>query len=504
MTPTPPRTHTLFILLALATVLLYLGASYAGGYLGFPLDDAWIHQTYARSLALRGEFAFVSGQPSAGSTSPLWSAWLAIGYALRLPYLLWTYALGAALLGLTAWLVYRLVLDLWPGRTTAALAAGIFAALEWHLGWAAVSGMETLLFTTLVLAAFVIPPRRAGWLGVIVGLSVIARPDGLTLLPFALARVWLEQAPAHRRSAPLLPWVMCLLGFGAAFAPYLLFNRWMGGAFWPNTFYAKQAEYAVYRQLPLFARLVVRCFPPRPCEPGVMTAPLVGAQALLVPGIALAAWHSGRAKQWGALLPLGWAAAFVAAYAIRLPVTYQHGRYLIPVIPVLIVAGTGGLAAGLRPRAPGLLARVISRAWMAATGLVLLAFWLIGARAYRQDVRIIESEMAAAARWVSDHTPPEALVAAHDIGALGYFGGREILDMAGLVSPEVIPFIRDEPRLRDWLNRSGAEYLMTFPDWYPGLAAGPEAVEVFRTGAPYSPAAGGTNMAVYRWSQTPP
>ena len=41
---------------------------------GFPLDDAWIHQTYARSLAQTGKWEFLPGQSSAGgSTSPLWS-----------------------------------------------------------------------------------------------------------------------------------------------------------------------------------------------------------------------------------------------------------------------------------------------------------------------------------------------------------------------------------------------------------------------------------------------
>ena len=67
------RPALLFALAAIVSVLGYLGVSARGGPLGFPLDDAWIHQTYARNLGLRAEFSFVPGQPSAGSTSPLWS-----------------------------------------------------------------------------------------------------------------------------------------------------------------------------------------------------------------------------------------------------------------------------------------------------------------------------------------------------------------------------------------------------------------------------------------------
>jgi hypothetical protein len=142
---------------------------------------------------------------------------------------------------------------------------------------------------------------------------------------------------------------------------------------------------------------------------------------------------------------------------------------------------------------------VFSRAWLAALALLAVVFWLRGALAYQSDVQIIQSEMVATAQWVATHTPADALIAAHDIGALGYFGGRRVLDMAGLVSPEVIPFIRDEPQLSAWLDRSGADYLVTFPGWYPRLTAARRERQVFVTKAPYSPAAGGENMAVYVW-----
>lgn len=471
---------TLFGLPAAFSLSLYLAFGYAGGVIGFPLDDAWIHQTYARNLGLTGQFAFIPGQPSAGSTSPLWSALLALGYFLRIEYHIWTYGLGAVLLALNAWLAYRLVLTLWPERPTAALLAGWGVALEWHLVWAAASGMETLLFSALAVLVFVIAPRQALWIGAGVGLSILARPDGLTLLPFVLARLWLT--PEHRWRNGL----MCGLGFALVFLPYLAFNQWLGGMWWPNTFAAKQAEYAILREAPLLERLWQ-----------IGQQPLVGAQTLLLPGMVAALWSSARQKRWVQIVPLAWAATFILAYVLRLPVAYQHGRYLIPVIPALLALGMGGMAGVLRLHDSALLPRVLSRAWAATSGLLLLAFWLIGANAYQRDVQIIETEMVATAQWVKQNTPPEARIAAHDIGALGYFSGRNILDLAGLVSPDVIPFIRDEERLSQWLTDSRADFLVTFPDWYPKLIL--TAPLVFQTAAPYSPRAGGTNMAVYRW-----
>ena len=77
------------------------GVSAANGGPGFPLDDGWIHQTYARNLARNGRLEFIPGIVSSGSTSPLWTILLAVGYLLRLPYLLWAYLLG----GLSLWLL---------------------------------------------------------------------------------------------------------------------------------------------------------------------------------------------------------------------------------------------------------------------------------------------------------------------------------------------------------------------------------------------------------------
>lgn len=43
-----------------------------------------------------------------------------------------------------------------------------------------------------------------------------------------------------------------------------------------------------------------------------------------------------------------------------------------------------------------------------------------------------------------------------------------MLDLAGLVSPEIVPFILDEEPLWRWLQERDARYLMAFPDQVPG------------------------------------
>jgi len=275
-------------------------------------------------------------------------------------------------------------------------------------------------------------------------------------------------------------------GFSLLFGLYLLWNRLLGGNWWPNTFYAKQTEYAIELQDTLWHRILEQAM-----------QPLVGAGVLLFPAFILSMFEAGRERRWGALAGGLWAIGFLLLYALRLPVTYQHGRYVMPMMPVYFIWGLAGMAKWCQSARLSVGARVVSRAWMLATALVALAFWIMGARAYGRDVAFIESEMVVTARWVAANTESQAIIAAHDIGALGYYGKRTLVDLAGLITPEVIPIIRDEVQLKAYLDSHQVDYLVTFPSWYPHLVEGLQPL--FLSGGSYSQAFDGENMVVYRW-----
>lgn len=475
------------VLAAVLAVAIYVVFNFTRTGGGFPLDDSWIHQVYARNLARYGQWAFIPGQPSAGSTAPLWSILLSIGYFLpwELPFL-WTFMLGAAFLALTAWLGDRLARSLSVSWNPAIPLVGIFLAFEWHLVWAAGSGMETALMAACVLAVFVLLAKGnqlVFWAGFVTGLTIWIRPDGVTLLgPIFFCLVLREGNLPEKIKAV----GTAFGGFLLAFVPYLVFNQALAGNWWPNTFYAKQAEYAVLRELPFFTRLG-----------SIAALPLAGPGALLVPGFVYQIVTAVRSRDWLSLAACLWWIGYTTLYALLLPVTYQHGRYLIPAMPVFFVIGligTAGLVRSLHHRRLW----VVRTAWVTAIPVAALLFFGIGANAYATDVAVIESEMVTTARWIAANTMPDDRIAVHDIGAVGYFSGREhLVDLAGLVSPDVIPFIRDETRLAEYLYEQQVDYLIIFPDWYPQLAEIGEPV--FSTGSEITRQLGSSNMAIYRW-----
>ena len=119
--------------------------------IGFPLDNSWIHQTYPRNLALHGQWAFQLGHPSAGSTAPLWTFILALGFWLGLAPYFWTYLIGGLTLffglGVFTEATARSLLSIYRPRIP---WVGLFFVAEWHFLWAAMSGMETLLDALLL------------------------------------------------------------------------------------------------------------------------------------------------------------------------------------------------------------------------------------------------------------------------------------------------------------------------------------------------------------------
>lgn len=470
-------------LAALIAVLFYLIVSSLIFRIGFPLDDSWIHLTYARNLAEHGEWAFRLGQRSAGSTAPLWTVLLSIGFLINLAPYVWTYLLGwvvLTLLGVYAEHVARSLVESYKSRFP---WVGLFFVFAWHLTWSAVSGMETLLhglFIFVVLTALMNNSRRYLALGVLAGLSIWVRPDGLTLLGPILFVAFLSEKSWRLRGEAI---GKTLLGFGSLFFPYLLFNLALSENPMPTTFYAKQAEYEAYWLSKTFMERVSDYLWP------ILASPFL----VLIPGAIWWLTKNISARNWAALASLIWFFGYVAIYFTRLP-AYQHGRYIIPALPIMYLWGVLGFLELVS--SPKMNKRVVPL-WQVTTVGLTIAFTFMAARQNAYDIFWIESEMVTTAKWVEQNIPSDALLAVHDIGALGFYVPNPLVDMAGLITPDVVPFIRDEARLAKYLDSNSVDYLIAFPSLYPRLTSQRESL--FEAGLEFEALQFDENMQVFRW-----
>ena len=449
------------------------------GVFTLTLDDAWIHQTYARNLADGHWFTYTGGQASSGSTSPAWTMLLALGYWLGAGPVSWGLLLGAFFHILAAVMVYRLSFIYFGHRWLAAWSA-ILTTLEWHLVWIALSGMETSMFVALTLLTMVLIQtqwQKAWLMGLAGGLLFLTRPEGALLVAVAGLKILLEKTSPPDPLSPsisggeggrgdeagqrvwskaLKPLVFMGLAFLLVTGPFIGFNTLVSGRPLPGTFYAKfvqwVAPWTISKGLHYF-RLLIDYFW------------LGGSLFLLFPLALIGGWLAWR-RGLVDLLPAGlWLVGLPAAYTIILPFTYNRGRYVMPLIPLVIILGAWAAFEFVQGSQFKRLAWTV----VALTSLLVFVFWVNGTRAYVLEVRTIESQHMMVAEWLRTHTPPDAVIATQDIGVLAYFADRPLIDMAGLTDPAVVPIMHQPASMAAYIRQHGGDYVVIFPSYYTQL-----------------------------------
>lgn len=410
---------------------------------GFPLDDAYIHLVYAQNLAHGHGFCFNVGEPSIGTTSPLWTCLLAVAALVRVGDLrVAANLLSMALLVASAPLVYLLAERIIRGlgaRAWEAAVLGAGAALlvvaNGNFLWFALDGMETTLFVFIGLAACWAYERRGFTLlvGGLLGLLILTRPEGallyLLLLIVHVARA--RRGALRDRIGILLPIVI--------YAAWLLYSHSITGSLLPTTFRGKTlsfirtgwdardiSEYLRYlfgTQLWLFARPILVV---------VLLAPI----ALIY---CAARWRSSRARTLLWLLA-AWSVAHLAVYTVLFRFPYHYFRYLAILYAIAAIIGAAGawvILAPLRGLRRWVLA-VLPLAALAA-GLPSVPDWHA---VYHDNVAHVRHLHETVGRWLAVNTAPTDTIACFDVGAIKYYSGRRVVDLGGLVDPRAHRYMR--------------------------------------------------------------
>ena len=442
----------LLVLMALAIQVAFLAGP---AQRGFPLDDGWIHATYARNLATHGQLCLNPGQPSTGTTSFLWTALLAtthlaIGHPV-VAALVWNIPLHVWLVLCTFLLVRDSGLtDRWALRAAAA------CALIGNLAWIGLAGMEATLFVALGLTAIWLRScRRPLAAGMAMGLLVLTRPEGLAL-PIAIAAA--ELLAARRGQRPdWRHWLRLFAPAAAGAAIYFAINLALTGQLLTSTYAGRRwlagepaaldlsplalggrtlafaDSWARYLCRWLFGMVLLMVF-------GVGAAQaisgIVGGTMALVALVGLIGlWRTRRTGSPAGsplLMLVGWTALHNLTYIVLLPSHGHAGRYQavnFVVIAVLVIAGIARIAEAhgrLRHLAP------VALALWATLCIGSATLWRV---VYRNSVDHINTVHVACGRWIASNLPPEAVVATYDLGAISFFANRPIADLGGLVDP---------------------------------------------------------------------
>ncbi|MEX0785635.1 MAG: hypothetical protein WD939_03265 [Dehalococcoidia bacterium] len=393
-------------------------------YFDYYADDSFITLRYAKHLAEGLGPNWNSDGRVEGYTTFLWMGTLG-GFAklgadlVQVSRLLGFFAIVATFFG-----VYK-IWQLWgddePGgalQSPVLLAAVLLGlALTDGVAFWGFSGMETPLFMALLtIGAYLHFRERRGsavpWSAFVFAAAAMTRPEGLIAAGVTVAFVASELATAHDRRTALRRLALWAGVFVALYGTYFIWRFSYYGYLLPNTYYAK-----VGLNLDALDR-------------GLRYLSTSGLQyhlGVLFVGAALLFADVRRRPEAAYVVAL----CGVLLAAVALEGGDTHGRFIVPLLPLLLLAGLAGFAMLLeRAKLQPAHALVITTAALSFGGLALLP--ASDDPVVRLWPRALE-ERRELGVWLNDNTPADFTIADFAVGATAYYASdRDVLDLLGL------------------------------------------------------------------------
>lgn len=401
---------------------------------GNTYDDAFITYRYAYNFASGNGFVYNVGEWSLGTTTPLYGLILGgLGFVFgpeSIPGISGLISgLALVLTGIALYIYGRLHTQPFCG-----MLAGLFFVTSPLL--LTTFGGEMLFLVALIAWAFVAYRLERRLLAaLLLALAVLTRADGIVVAGV----IGLHSLVTQRR----WPWREMLLG-GGVLLPFLLLGWAFYGSPLPGTLAAKLAQ-RDSGFWPGFSQGMIEwlrgftmqgtstLYPFLPAAPNAIRFMLF--VALGIPALYLF-------RFW--LFPLAWVGLYVLAYHL-LGVPFYHW-YIVPVVFGLMILAASGVA-GCVTLAVGLYRHFdLPQAHRVMGALALLCMLGLspGIVAQLRDIPrlalepdAVEDQYEAAGRWLAINTSPDASVGYFEIGHLGYYARRTMIDPLGLVNPGV-------------------------------------------------------------------
>lgn len=390
----------------------------------FAFDDAYITFRIARNLARGLGFVYNPGQLVLTTTTPLYAILMIPGEVLGLGAPLWSRMVNAVAAAFACMAFYRILEN--RVATWLRLLLVSYMMLNPFIIAMALCGMESAVTASLLLLATMLYRQERGLaLGCVLGLCAVVRPEGA----LAAGIFWFYALLSRRKLLGRITLPLFVAASGWFLYAHLTF-----GSVIPNSVTAKEA-YAAIAPTPLVQHL--RFY----WSYLLWSVPLAPILILAIPfGI----WRIAVRDR--SLLPLCSFVVVTVAGQI-LSRFYLAYWYLDMIVPLLLIVMAMGIEQMLGSIPRGWHSASVRRWALPALVLILAmnclgAFWL-GSLPVLRDFRRLDGQMGEIADWFEvNGIPRNRVIGIEAIGRLGYDTDNEILDFAGLASPEVTPFIR--------------------------------------------------------------
>ncbi len=282
-------------------------------------------------------------------------------------------------------------------------------------------------------------------LGALLGMLFLARLDMVFVIIAALVLLgWVGRAQPLAIRSRQFAWL--LLGLACVAAPYLLHNAIQSGDIVPVSGRLKSA----FPQVALFSH-------------GVPPIPAIATAGMLVSlAASLWLWQCARSRDNLTVLLMGWSIGNLLHWLhtllfMKWGILVSHfASYWVPLIgvaPLLLKASAQS--------------QRFWQGWLVGLGVMAALIWAWHDVHACYRLRFLSpvhwrTSMYNAALWARQHTPLDAVFGMTDSGIFGYYSGRTVINLDGVVNNREYQQYLYRRQLGEYLRRNRVQYLVVY------------------------------------------
>lgn len=409
--------------------------------MSYCFDDTLIYARYIKNLFEGHGLVYNTGEYFNGLTSPFFT-YLSIAISFLFGDILFSInLLSAIFMALTIYIFYQVFLR--HSAYITALVGGLFIATSPY--FYSVFGMETLLFTFLIgLSIFFFLSEKYNYLLLALTVLLLTRNEGI----FLVVALVFEHFRLRRNFPPLryfiLPIVIVTIHFS--------FNYFYYGAFLPETGSAKvwQGASGLWgTQWPIFIT-----------GSSYLVSWYIGPMylALTLFGLALIGIARFGLKSLNIIIILF--SLFYLLFYVVLNIPNYHW-YNAPLFLFFFYYAAAGIEYIYIH-----ITKLFPKKIVALASVVILSVYPVYNNIQKLSLGSVFEPYKNIGLWLKDNTAPKASVAAVEIGLIGWYSERQIIDILGLVNPLNAKFI-GEKKFNEWLNHYTPDYIVVHNPLWP-------------------------------------
>lgn len=415
-------------------------------YQNWAYDDPFITYRYAQNLRQGVGFVYNPGVHVLSTTTPFFALLLALLSFVwnDLPHLaVFIGSLSLAMGGIFLWHLA----EVW--KTPRVGWAGLLLYPTFSILLSTL-GSETPLYLTLCLGAWASYERKNYSLAAACSaLAVLTRPDALVVVGILV----LDYLMNVRSKSP---WIAIAV-FLAITMPWFIFSLLYFGSLVPATLFAKQQQASMAGASTSFIAGFIRLLQNLSVSYQYWIEGFLGLVGLLI----------GVTRFRRVFVFLLWAPLYFGGYAI-LGVT-RYFWYYAPLVPAFVASvGLGLMALGSK-----FFNARISLGIAMSLLLLLSVFQVDSLLSLSQNLDARLSIYRDIGEWLRSNTSPDADVGTLEVGIIGYYSQRRVIDFAGLIQPDIASQLKPNSTYEDaaiWaVNSYHPDYLVLYDNQMPRL-----------------------------------